>query len=210
MAASRTQEAISTSSRAVAEDLRAAGFRRQGIHLHRASGELIHGLHFQASQWGGAVEGSFTTNVIVTSAFLYGTWTGKPLPKNPATALFPIAERIGVLMPGRSDYWWRVDEKTDLRLVAADVAEAVRGYAVAFLARFPDHDAILAAVRAGPPGGMVAGQIPLVHAMLAARAGLSTEAGSLLESAAAAATGSFRGTVARIAERLGIAFPARV
>ena len=36
------------------------------------------------SRWGGAVECSFTINVIVTSAFLYGTWTGKPLPKNKA------------------------------------------------------------------------------------------------------------------------------
>jgi hypothetical protein len=208
MRASVTQAAVRASSREAAESgLRAAGFRRQGNHLNRLNGELVHGIHFQASQWGTARDGSFTVNLVVTSEFLYRAWTGEPLPANPATALFPIAQRIGLLMPGRSDYWWRVSAEIDVDSVAAHVATMVVEHALPFFAAFADHDAILACLRNGrAPNGLLQGQIPLVHAMLAARAGCLAEAKERLESAVALAGASaFRKTVILVGSRLGLA-----
>src|SRR5579864_2248689 len=111
MAATVMQTAIMSASKAALNhSLKALKFRRQGNHLWRESDGLFHGVHFQGSQWGTAVAGSFTVNLGITSQWLYRCWTGRPLPSNPATALFPIQMRIGSLMTERRDHWWEVTE----------------------------------------------------------------------------------------------------
>jgi Domain of unknown function (DUF4304) len=207
MRRSVTQTAIrASSSTAFSGGLRAAGFSREGNHLHRPAGEVIHAVHFQASQFNEAIDGSFTVNLVVTSEFLFKAWTGDSLPRNPATALFPIVVRIGWLMPCRSDHWWRATADTNIDSLAADVARTIIDYGLPFFASYTDHGAILTSIQAGHAvSGIHPGHLPLVHAMLAAQAGVLSEAKKQLDSAwATAGESPFRRTIELVGSRLGI------
>jgi hypothetical protein len=198
---------MSAASKVLAErGLKAAGFRRQGHHLHRAHDDLIHGVHLQASQWGTATAGSFTANLVVTSAWLYSSWTSRPLPSNPATALFPVVQRIGGLTPSRRDLWWEVLASSDLGAVSTEVASTVIEYGLPFFDSAGNSDALLARLRAGQGlPGVTAHQAPLVHAMLAAEKGLTSEAQEQIRRALAdAGAAPFGDTVRLIAGRLGL------
>ena len=198
---------MSATSKALAElGLKAAGFRRQGHHLHRGRDGLIHGVHLQASQWGTAMAGSFTVNLGVTSAWLFRSWTGKPMPSNPATALFPIVQRIGSLTPSRRDLWWDVELSSDLVSVSTEVASTVIQYGLPFFDWAADSDALLARLRAGKGlPGLTVQQAPLVHAILAAEKGLTSEAQEqTLRAVADAGNSPFADTVRVIAQRLGL------
>jgi hypothetical protein len=198
---------MSAASKALAErGLKAAGFRRQGHYLHRAHDDLIHGVHLQASQWPTATAGSFTVNLVVTSAWLYTSWTSRSLPSNPATALFPVVQRIGGLTPSRRDLWWEVQASSDLVAVSTEVANTVIEYGLPFFDSAANSDALLARLRAGKGlPGVTAHQALLVHAMLAAERGLPSEAQEQIRRALAdAGVSPFGDTVRVIARRLGL------
>lgn len=212
MPPSVTRRAVAAASSLVGKKgLKAAGFRRQSNHFHRNHAGLIHAVHFQASQWGTAGEGSFTVNLCVTSPGLYETWTSKPLPANPATALFPISVRIGHLMPSRGDHWWAVNEETDLVDLSERVAAAILQYGLPLFDAFPSAESILTRLRnreALP--GVTESQVALVHATLAAEAGCISEAQACIDQSFENAGDSpFRETVRRIGVRLGVP-PGRV
>jgi hypothetical protein len=200
------RSAITAVSRAAyANGLRQAGFRRQGNHLHRPSADLFHGVHFQASKWGTRCEGKFTINLVVTAPFLYQGWTGKPLPANPATALFPVQQRIGFLLPERRDHWWTVavDDPTDE--LADEVTRGLLRYALPFLDEFRSSGVLLDRLRQerGLPG-LTEPRVWLVHAMLAQHCDAGDEARTLLQRALEyAGTSPFRSTVVSVGRRLG-------
>ena len=162
------RSAIAAISPAVyANGLRPAGFRRQGNHLRRSSADLFHGLHFQASKWSTRLEGKFTINLVVTAPFLYQGWIGKPLPANPATALFPVQQRIGFLLPDSRDHWWTVTSGDPIAELAEEVTHALVRYALPFFDEFGSSSALLDRLRHGRGLPDLPRRIWLVHAMLA-------------------------------------------
>lgn len=202
-----TRRTIAAISRTVfTSDFRAAGFRRQGVHLHRAAADLYHGIHFQASKWGTRSEGQFTVNLVVTAPFLYEAWTGRPLPANPATALFPVQTRIGSLLPAQKDRWWEVTDAPPSEALLAEVIDALTKFGVPFLDRFPSSLTLLERLRAGEDlPGVLGQQPPLVQAILAHHHGATDEARALLDGALdRAGPSTFRTTVQSIARRLGL------
>src|SRR5689334_3780539 len=136
MAASSVQSAIRDVSKSIyLSQFRGFGFRRQGNHLHRRSQDLIHAFNFQASR---SKAGDFTVNLLVSSEALYRHWTGRPLPKNPATAFFPIQQRIGILMSGGQDRWWTINAEREV--LSRDVRHALVKYGMPFFDAFPSSD----------------------------------------------------------------------
>jgi hypothetical protein len=113
--------------------LKGLGFRRKAPHFWRGTEGIFQSVNFQASQWGTHEAGSFTINVGVSSPALYQAFTGRELPKSPASLLWPVNRRIGSLMPSRRDHWWKVDSRTDVIRLGADVAADLEAYAVPFL-----------------------------------------------------------------------------
>lgn len=190
---------------AYANGLKAAGFKRTGSHLYRPSADLFHGIHFQASRWGSADEGAFTINLVITSEALYRTWTGKELPRNPASALFPVQKRIGHLMPAKRDLWWEVTPTTDIDVIKHEVSDAIDAYALPFFAEYLDGTSMLQRLRQNESlPGVYRGQAPLVHAILAQGLGLREEAKVQLRRASIdAGKSSFQSTVSTVAQRLG-------
>jgi hypothetical protein len=207
MSRSVTQRAMTIVSKAtLAEGLQRVGFRQVGDHLHRASSDVFHCYHFQASQWGRASSGQFTVNLRVTSELVYEGWTGRRLPKNPATAAFPVQQRIGHLMPAGRDHWWRVDEETDTAQLAAEVSDALIRHGLPFFEAYPDTASMLARLRAGEMlPGLPDSQGTLVHAILAWNLGAPDEAADVLRTAVREARGSpFFAAVQRTLTRLGV------
>lgn len=207
VASSLVATAMAVASKtAVERGLKSVGFRRQGSHLHRTHDDLVHGVNFQASQWGTAAVGSFTINLVVTSPWLYSSWTSKPLPRNPATALFPVSHRIGAVMPSQRDHWWEVTSSTDMVALGAEVSEAIMMWGVPFLDGIPNGDALLDRIRSRKDlSGLIPGQVPLVHAILAVERGLGSEAGEQLRGALEHCGESpFSETIRRLSRQLGL------
>lgn len=210
MTTSVTLQAIRAASKAVSDaGLKEAGFKRQGNHLHRSVSDVVHAIHFQASQWGSIDAGSFTVNLVVTSPFVYTIWSGRPLPSNPASALFPVNTRIGSMMPSRKDVWWSVTDSTDLNHLSREVTAAVLEFGVQFFEEFPNKEAMLTRLRRGKGlPGLTKPQARLVHAILAVEMGAIKEAQELLETEYdEVGVSPFRETVQLIAERLGMTLP---
>lgn len=205
MSRSVTLSAVAFISKFVFKELKASGFRRGGNHLYRPSHDVFHGVHFQASQWNSAQSGDFTISLVVTSPFVYEAWTGKPLPANPASALFPVQERIGRLMPGHTG-WWLISESTDQEAVGHEVLHALTTYGLPFFDQYPDSDAILERLRQGAAvPGLPEAQRPLIQAALALAKGHRDEAADLIRQALLRSEGSgFQKTVQLIGGRLGL------
>jgi hypothetical protein len=163
-------------------------------------------VHFQASQWGSQTEGQFTINLAVAIPAAYEFWTGRPFPKNPATALFPLQQRLGLLTPERRDRWWSVGAEVDSEKIAGEIAGLLENIAVPFFAQYPNSAAVLDSLRRGHRApGLSNGQVSLVHAILANCAGSETEAARALNRALAeSAATPFRATVLLISQRLGL------
>ena len=204
------QQAVLFVSRGVGSVLLPLGFRRRAPNYFRASGSLYHCIHFQGSQWGSADHGKFTINLAVTSADLYAAYTGKPLPANPATALWPLQERIGFLLPRRLDHWWSVDADTDLAALTEEVASALSSVVPGFFARFADADALFQVFTSGVSApGLILSHRPIVLAALLAARGEHEQAAICLREAQERCTISeFRGTYAQVAARLGLRYAA--
>ncbi|MCE9593222.1 MAG: DUF4304 domain-containing protein [Planctomycetes bacterium] len=209
MASSVTQRAVQLTSKAASElGLKAAGFRRQGIHFHRQVDGLFHGVNFQSSRWGSVASGKFTVNFCVSSPTLVAVLYGTKFPSNPGAALFPINQRIGDFMEPRRDHWWEVDERADASELAREAARSIVVLAPTFFARFTSRAATLALLRSGKGPGLTAGQIPLVQAVLAAEFGELEDARRTLEEARASTDiAGFRAHVVEVARRLGLELP---
>ncbi len=197
--------AIAFVSKAVQSVLGEQGFHRRGHHLFRPAEDLFHGVHFQASRWGSRAEGSFTVNLVVAAPYVYGCWTGRPLPANPATALYPVQQRLGLVMPQHRDIWWNVSTDTYLPGLAEEVACVVVAYGLPFFDQYPSTMAMLEKVRRGErlPGSEP--HLLMIHAILAKQHGFLAEATEqILRQLDAVPPSSFRQQIMRVAETLGL------
>jgi hypothetical protein len=144
-------------------------WRRRAPHILREQGGLVHAIRFQGSQFGSKDEGSFTVNLSVSSKPIYEAWTGRPFPANPATALFPIQERIGHFMEERRDHWWQVTESSNMEKLSLSVAATVVRVADTFFNRYASIEAMLDELRAtGTLPGLTKHQAPVIHGIIAA------------------------------------------
>jgi Domain of unknown function (DUF4304) len=204
MADSVTTRAIATIRVACGSVLKPLGFHRRAPHFFRRSNDLFHCVHFQASQWGSRSSGSFTINLYVTCESLYHHWTGSALPSNPATACWPIQERLGMLRPEHQDLWWDINADSDVPRVAGEILELLPRFALPFFESYPASCALLERLQKGAAlPGMTAAQLPLVKAMLLVDAGRRDEASTCIAGALVQNESSrFRSTILTIARRL--------
>lgn len=203
-----TRKAISEiSATACRPILTPLGFKRSAPHFWRMVDGLSQCVNFQASAWGSREAGSFTINLGVSSAALFEGFTGRSFPKVPAATLWPVNQRIGLLMPSHLDLWWKVDESTDIAQLGDPVAGAVRDYAIPWFLKLATRKDLVDAVEDAPKLlGVFPAQVPLVLAIFAAEDGDRTRARSILGSALADSRAKpFEQAVRRVADRLAIA-----
>jgi hypothetical protein len=186
--------------------LKANGFKRKAPHFWRENEGIVQCVNFQASQWGSSEAGSFTINLGVTSPTLYSAFTGREMPKSPASVLWPVNKRIGHLTPDSRDLWWKVGDGTDIDQLGKEVAFTLAAYALPFLDSLRTPQLFHAAVLSGKSViELPEGQSLLVRAALAAQSGEGGTAQSLLEDACRKYKGKpFEAAVRRIAAALGM------
>lgn len=206
MGASVTQAAVRKVSEALKPVLVSNGFVRRSPNFFRAEDSVHHIVHFQCSQWGSSDSGRFTLNLIVTTPSLFSGFTGKPFPKNPTSASWPISQRLGILVDGR-DTWWDVDGKTDPSLIADELIDKYIPQAMEFFGSYQSlqsiEHALNHATEYGDVPGIFPAQVPLALAIIAYDHGDEQLATEHLEGAYAKNAGSsFTQTIDKVCARL--------
>jgi hypothetical protein len=124
----------------MAPELRARGFRKRRNAFSRPTDDGWTLIDFRASQFGTRNDVSFTINLGVIFAELQATDEGSP-----SLGRAHIRQRIGRLLDGSGDLWWKLDSGSDFTAVAAEVTDAVLHAAIPWL----DQRAALADLLAG-------------------------------------------------------------
>ncbi len=203
---SATVTAIKQISAAVHRQIAQQGWRRKAPHMIRERGSVIHGIHFQASQFGSAERGTFTINLVVTEARIHQAWARRPLPANPATALYPIQQRIGRMLPNPRDYWWEITADTDLAGIESEILDMLTVAEVDFFVHFQSLEDMLERLRSqGTLPGLHGRQGGVTHGLIAAILGHAVEAESVLRQEVSASTvPGFTYNVREAAKQVGI------
>lgn len=201
-----TLTAIREISQRLKPRLASFGWRRTSPHFVRERGTVIHGIHFQASQFGSSDSGSFTINLVATEPRVYSAWCSRPLPANPATALFPVHERIGHLELSPRDRWWDITTSTNISEVETEVFELLQKAEEVFFSQFTSLEAMLDRLRTtGELPGLYGGQRPVVHGVIAAILGHTGEGERVLRELVANSTiPGFTHNVRKAAKNVGI------
>lgn len=132
MGKSQISEAIDqVVSRGVHPVLKKQGFRKQGRTFHKRVADLYHLVRIQGGQYNEFDSGAFTIDLGVASPEIAAVWFGGRVHKNPASHTL-LYERIGFLLPGREDRWWKIEPGIDLDDLAREVGDALAGHALKF------------------------------------------------------------------------------
>lgn len=125
----------------VSPAMRSAGLKGSAGRYHIPSRSSFALVGFQRSRWSTGTIIEFTVNLKVVNREVWGlakadkTW----LPQTPSpNTLYPVAEwsvRIGSLMPGGQDHWWRLRPGQPLGPLAAEVIGVLTDYGLPALHR---------------------------------------------------------------------------
>jgi hypothetical protein len=132
----------------VAPPLRERGFRRKGSTFGLRGNAVWGVINFQKDRWSNRDEVSFTVNVSVRSDFLgEQDIRGLSVPVSgrtiPAEMDCDIRRRIGFLIPGHRDTWWKLSAGVLNQEVISQVHQAIIEHAVPWLRDRRSDEAIL-------------------------------------------------------------------
>jgi hypothetical protein len=115
--------------------LKPLGFKKKGRDFYRVDEEPIAVINVQSSKWNSGADGQFTLNLgryFPALAKLEGNAASKEIPKEYDCSL---RARIGMLLPDNKDLWWDVSASTDSALLAKNVQNLTKTYALPWLDR---------------------------------------------------------------------------
>lgn len=133
--------------------LTAEGFKRSRSSFSKRlpDGKVRWNIELQKSRHNSEIEGSFTF-------WVHALWKHRPAwykdwePKS--TWYGGAGGRIGDLLPGKQDTWWKYNEKTSPQSLAAEIREALTAHALPFLHRFESEENIKKYLRDVADGDM--------------------------------------------------------
>lgn len=176
--------------------LKALGFRKSGTTWVRplAWPQVI---NIQLSRWNSASEASFTVNLGVSVEALHVASEGLPLQGSLKEHDCDIRVRIGQLMPGGEDKWWKVTPSSDPDQLVEDVFAPIGQVGLPWLERLTDYSALAAE--------FTKEKWPFMAALAYHFAGDLTEAATKMNEAFAGSNDHFRPKLKRVASAQGIA-----
>lgn len=118
--------------------LKRKGFKKKGPNFHRKYDYRIEVINVQASKWNEGDKGQFTVNLGVYFPRVATIVEAVPFKGLPKEYDCTARKRIGHLMPGGCDHWWKIDPSVSLEHLAADLTEKVEGYGLPWLAKMAD------------------------------------------------------------------------
>jgi hypothetical protein len=126
---------------ALAEPLKAAGYRKDGRTWRRRTDESVLVVNVQSSRWNDQAEGQFTLNVGVYFPALAEQLAIYPVTDKPAECDCHLRQRPVMLSTGGLDTWWKVspaDSEDKISAIGAEVRAIFQMYAQPWLDRLKD------------------------------------------------------------------------
>jgi len=117
------------------------GFRRQGFILRRLSGQAIGVIQFQRSRTNTERKLSFTIELAIVVRTLRDQSEAK-LDRVSCTDGH-LRQRIGMLLPEKTDKWWEADSSTELAILADEISSLISDVAVPYVERYLDLYALV-------------------------------------------------------------------
>ncbi len=117
----------------LAQELRSAGFKKAARTWRKCVAELTQVTNVQASWTNHGDAGQFTINLGVyfpEAVRLFGLWAVKD---KPGESDCIVHQRIGLLMPPLTDFWWTVNPGTNLESLGHEVGRAWRAHGLPWL-----------------------------------------------------------------------------
>jgi uncharacterized protein DUF4304 len=159
--------------------LKAARYRRSARTWRRVDPASTRVVNAQGSSWNTADMGQFTINLGLYFPELAPLVAWGRTSERPTEPACQVRMRIGHLMPGGLDRWWKLGPTSDVAALAAEVREAWDRYAVPWLEAHDDLEA------ARP---LVAAQYAYGDAALSLALGERADAERLIRAALAGST----------------------
>jgi uncharacterized protein DUF4304 len=104
--------------------LKQEGFRKRGRTFHRKIAHVSQIVNVQASRNNIGADGSFTLNLGVYFPAVDLSVRGAAVPDVPKEYDCTLRERIGSLLPDRTDKWWKLAPGTDYRAISDEICAA--------------------------------------------------------------------------------------
>jgi uncharacterized protein DUF4304 len=114
-----------------AQKLRDLNFSRRGVTLRKISNGNAAIIEFQKSVKSGREKILFTINLGVVCGKLLEEWP--PALARAGSIDAHLRERIGMLLPERSDKWWQIGPETDADALVSEVSRLIFEEAVPYL-----------------------------------------------------------------------------
>jgi Domain of unknown function (DUF4304) len=128
------------------------GFVRRGSLLRVTGNSTCGVIQFQKSSGNTKSLLRFTVNLAVVCDALLEEWE-PPLGKATSTDAH-LRERVGMLMPTRSDKWWEITSSTDVETMVAEVSDLIAGVGAPYVMRYLGADALVGLWRSGQSPGL--------------------------------------------------------
>lgn len=166
-------------------------------------------LQSQSSQLKKPAEACFTINVLVTARSFHEAYSGKPFPKNAASAEPVVQAGLGRLLPDGETLWWSLAPGVSAKLIAQEVGGLLASAALPFLAHFTSEAGLAAQLERGDDLPGFSAMRERCRAVLLAKSGRTDEARKVLSALVDANSGEgldgFRASIAELSRRLGLA-----
>jgi Domain of unknown function (DUF4304) len=133
---------------AMSEVLRSSGFRKKGANFTRQLPEVVHFIGLQSSQ--------SSTGTCLRATLNLSIWVHVAAEANqePDALSAHWRERIGMLMPARSDHWWVISSEKEVQTAIEEICRALREYGLPALDCLTSSEAMRNLWRSGRSPGL--------------------------------------------------------
>jgi hypothetical protein len=124
------------------------GFRKEGANFARQLREVVHFIGLQSSQ--------SSTSTCLRATLNLSIWVRAAAEANqePDALSAHWRERIGMLMPERSDHWWVVSSEEEAQATIEEICRALREYGLPALDCLASSEAMRSLWRSGRSPGL--------------------------------------------------------
>jgi Domain of unknown function (DUF4304) len=128
------------------------GFVRRGSILRVAGNGTSGVIQFQKSTGSTKDLVRFTISLAVVCGALLEEW--QPATGKATSTDAHLRERVGMLMPTRTDKWWEITSATNVDAVATEVSDLVATVGAPYVMRYLDTEELVALWQSGQSPGL--------------------------------------------------------
>lgn len=178
--------------------LKDLGYRKTRLNWVR-SDEWVQVINIQLSSWNDAGDAQFTVNLGLFIEPLHIASGARPVSKNLKEYECDVRERIGELMPTKTDQWWRVKRESDPDRIANELISNLERHALPWLGKMNSYEAVAK--------HLMKSNIPFLAALAFQLGGDTPKAGKAMAKAHGESDDAGRRQIEQLATEHGIPLP---